>query len=331
MLKVILYTQIDDPNLIEIKEYLIALKDQYPHRLFIIDISQDPGLTAEFGPKAPLLDIGLYRLIWPFSHTEIEMACRKAADRLKKAQSTDDTAVIDRMTNPPYMTKSDRFSLWVSKNYLKFLNSLTFLYVFLAFLAPIFMKLGWEGTGTSIYKFYRPFCHQLAYRSFFLFGEQPYYPRELTGMETVKFYEEVTGNNPYDLNSARELLGDEYLGYKLALCQRDIAIYVSIFLFGMLFMLCGRKIKPLPWYLWLIIGLGPIGLDGFSQLLSQSGFALFNWLPIRESTPLLRALTGSLFGLATAWFGFPYLEESVQENRYKMQVKKAVTNQLSRQ
>jgi hypothetical protein len=57
-------------------------------------------------------------------------------------------------------------------------------------------------------------------------------------------------------------------------------------------------------------------LDGFSQLLSQ-----FNWtwfaavIPYRESTPLLRSLTGAFFGLATAWFAYPNIEESMSETR----------------
>jgi hypothetical protein len=36
-----------------------------------------------------------------------------------------------------------------------------------------------------------------------------------------------------------------------------------------------------------------------------------------------------LFGLATAWFGFPYLEESVIENRREMQLKHSITAQIN--
>ena len=100
-------------------------------------------------------------------------------------------------------------------------------------------------------------------------------------------------------------------------------------LFGLIYGLTGRKIKPLPWLLWILIGLGPIGLDGFSQLLSQTGWGIFSWLPLRESTPFLRALTGACFGLATAWFGYPYIEESVQENRRDMELKYAVFEQIT--
>jgi hypothetical protein len=60
----------------------------------------------------------------------------------------------------------------------------------------------------------------------------------------------------------------------------------------------------------------PIGLDGFSQLFSQMNWAwLSSILPYRESTPLLRVLTGGLFGFTTAWFAYPYMEESMAETR----------------
>jgi len=192
----------------------------------------------------------------------------------------------------------------------------------------VFMKLDWQAPAKVIYKVYSPLCHQLAFRSFFLFGEQFYYPRELAGVEGIVTYGEATGLNEYDTNAARAFLGNEAMGYKMALCERDIAIYLAMLLFGVVFSMTGRKIKPLPWFLWLLIGLGPIGLDGFSQLLSQTGLGIFSWLPLRESTPLLRTLTGALFGLATAWFGFPYLEESVLENRRDMHLKQAIVKQI---
>jgi hypothetical protein len=40
----------------------------------------------------------------------------------------------------------------------------------LPFLAPVFMKLGWDFPGRAIYFLYGLMCHQMAQRSFFLFG-----------------------------------------------------------------------------------------------------------------------------------------------------------------
>jgi uncharacterized membrane protein len=87
-------------------------------------------------------------------------------------------------------------------------------------------------------------------------------------------------------------------------------------LFGIVYSLTKRRIKPLHWILWVLIGMGPIGLDGFSQLFSQMNWSfLATILPYRESTPFLRVLTGLLFGFTTAWFAYPYMEESFNETR----------------
>jgi uncharacterized membrane protein len=329
MIQASLFIRSDDSHLPHLQRILFDLQSEHPHHLQIIDITKDPILTAEFEEKAPVLDIGIFRLIGTFDKDEIRYAFSRAEDRLKEAQAKGNEVMVRRITQPVQMTKADKFSRWFSKHYMVLLNGFTFLYLFLAILAPTFMTIGWQKPAKVMYKVYSPLCHQLAFRSFFLYGEQPYYPRELAGVEGIITYGEASGLNENDIQSARNFLGNPVMGYKMALCQRDMAIYGAIFIFGVVFSLTGKKIKPLPWYLWILIGLGPIGLDGFSQLLSQTGLTIFNWLPLRESTPFLRAMTGSFFGLATAWFGFPYLEESVKENRREMQLKNAIVEQIS--
>jgi len=329
MIQATLFISKDHPDYDEILSDLTSLQAEYPHQLNIIEINQDPILKDEFADRAPVLDVGVFRLIKSFGQEDLRFAFRKAEERLQEAHANGNEVLVKRITEPLRMTGADRFSRWFSQHYMVLVNFFTFLYVFLAFLAPTFMEVGWQAPAKTIYKVYSPLCHQLAFRSFFIYGKQPYYPRELAGVEGVITYGEATGYDEFDLVTARNFLGNDAMGYKLALCERDIAIYGAILLFGIVFSLTGKKIKPLPWYLWLLIGLGPIGLDGFSQLLSQTGLGIFSWLPLRESTPLLRSLTGALFGLATAWFGFPYLEESVQENRREMQLKHAIVKQIS--
>jgi len=180
---------------------------------------------------------------------------------------------------------------------------------------------------------YKPLCHQFAFRSFFLFGEQPYYPLAEANVANTKTFEEVSGitnlDDPYSTSrfEARNYIGNENVGYKVALCERDVAIYLAILGFGIVFGLTGRKVKTLHWLAWILLGIAPIGLDGFSQLLSQ-----FEWdwlsaiIPYRESTPFLRALTGALFGLFTAWFAYPNIEESMNETRQYYIKKFAVNN-----
>ena len=196
------------------------------------------------------------------------------------------------------------------------------LYVGLPILAPVLMKAGAPLPAKVIYTIYKPLCHQFGFRSFFLFGEQPYYPLKEAGIDGVITFEQATGftdvDNPVSPSrlQARQFTGDETLGYKMALCERDMAIYGGIFLFGIVYSLTNRRIKPLHWILWILIGMGPIGLDGFSQLFSQMEWPwLASILPYRESTPFLRVLTGGLFGLATAWFAYPYMEESMSDTR----------------
>ncbi len=210
---------------------------------------------------------------------------------------------------------SNKIGNWLKHHYLALINAVLAIYIILPLMAPVLMKIGQTKAADVIYRFYSPLCHQLAYRSFFLFGEQAVYPRELAGLEGMKTYEEATGFDGDDNLTAMAFRGNEQLGYKTALCQRDLAIYSSLLLFGLVFALTGRKIKPLPWLAWIILALGPMGLDGLSQLVSQMNIPAFGGFTMRESTPLLRILTGAMFGWFTAWFGLPSIDEMINEKK----------------
>lgn len=210
---------------------------------------------------------------------------------------------------------SNKMGPWIKRHYLALINIALAIYAFLPMMAPVLMKTGQTNAADVVYKLYKPLCHQLAYRSFFLFGEQVVYPCELAGILDLKSYEEVTGFDSQDQLAAIAFRGNEQLGYKIALCQRDLAIYLSLLLFGLIFSITGRKLKPLPWLAWIILALVPIGLDGFSQLISQMEIQSLGWLSIRESTPLLRVLSGAMCGWFTAWFGLPSIEEMMNEKK----------------
>jgi len=188
------------------------------------------------------------------------------------------------------------------------------------------MELGARGPARVLYLLYSPLCHQLAYRSWFLFGEQSYYPRELADPEGILSYSQATGYEELDVLQAKRFLGDDLIGYKVALCQRDIAIYAGILLLGLLFSIGRHRLRSLPWYVWLVVGITPLGIDGASQLPSLLSF-MPDWLPLRESTPLLRTITGALFGITTAWYGYPLVEESVQDSRRLLLQKRAILEQ----
>ena len=166
------------------------------------------------------------------------------------------------------------------------------------------MKNGNTGVGTLIYKYYSILCHQMPQRSFFLFGKQHWYPLNVSADSDQLSFEEVAGFEP-GFSSGRAFYGTPEMGYKMAICQRDVAIYASMALFCLLFAVTGKRIPRPHWIFPLIIGVIPITLDGCSQLL---GNALPQIIPFRESTPVLRTLTGGLFGFCLCWYLFPWLE-----------------------
>jgi uncharacterized membrane protein len=211
----------------------------------------------------------------------------------------------------------DRAILSLARHWLLFLNLVIFLYVGLPFAAPMLMQAGATGPARVIYGLYGGLCHQLGYRSFFLFGERAAYPRAI-----FEEYSGIDPDGPDGLFASRAFVGNERMGWKVASCERDVAIYGVLLLFGLVYAIPAvqARLRPLPWLVYGLIGILPIALDGFSQLFSQLppelnlyGFHPFAWLPYRESTPFLRTLTGGLFGLANGWLAFPYIRLSAAE------------------
>lgn len=245
-----------------------------------------------------------------------------------------------------------RINLWMLKfarNWLKFVLVILAVYITMPWVAPTFKKLGFDSAANAIYTFYSPFCHQFAFRSIFLYGDQPFYPRgaaetpykpfESYAVQSESFIHEYQywytyyrqGDNPAPPTidvlqefsvaqqiAARHFLGDNTMGYKTTLCARDIAIYTMIFIGGLIYWKFRWRIRPLPFLLYIFVGLGPIGLDGFSQLLS---YPPFNFWDVRETEPIFRLMTGGLFGLMSAWLGFPYIERSMQDTIDQIELK----------
>jgi uncharacterized membrane protein len=210
---------------------------------------------------------------------------------------------------------ADRFVFWLSKHWLVIFNALAFLYVGLPVLAPILMHFGAVGPAAIIHNLYKPLCHQLPQRSFFLFGPQLAYTLpELLGQVGVGVIA-----NPW----SGDFGGNEAVGYKIALCQRDVAIYGMIFFSGLLYGLLRRRwnVRPLPWWAYLGFGLAPMAVDGGYQWVSNAVKILFPAVSISiyESSPLMRAITGALFGLATVWLAYPYVQEAMDEFRETLQ------------
>lgn len=322
MLTVTLYTKKDCSLCDQAKADLKSLEEKNPHRLVEVDIESDPALVKAYGDQVPVIEAGPYRLNAPFDKQKLMMTLSAAIDRRGQLDKLGREDHYDRVQRGGQISTPDRVMFWISKHYLALLNLAMLFYFGLPVLAPVLMDVGATGPANVIYTIYKPLCHQFGFRSFFLFGEQAYYPLAEAHVSGVINFEQATGfvgaHDPsgYARLEARQFTGNATLGYKMALCERDMAIYSAIFLFGIIYAMTGRKIKPLHWMLWILIGMGPIGLDGFSQLFSQMEWSwLSPILPYRESIPLLRVLTGALFGFATAWFAYPAIEESMAETR----------------
>lgn len=322
MLNVTLYTRIDCYLCEQTKADLESLQEKIPHRLVEVDIDSDPVLQQAYLVEIPVVEVGPYKLSAPISRQQLEMTLGAANDRRTQLETIGHESYKARVKRGQQISAADRIVFWISRHYLALLNIIIFLYVGLPVLAPVLMKAGAVVPAKMIYTVYKPLCHQFGFRSFFLFGEQAFYPLVEAGIDSVVDFEtasgihDLHGANGYARLEAREYIGNETVGYKMALCERDIAIYGSILIFGLLFSVTRRRLPRLHWLLWIILALGPVGLDGFSQLFSQ-----FEWtwlqtiLPYRESTPFLRVLTGGMFGFFTTWFAYPNIEESMQETR----------------
>lgn len=200
------------------------------------------------------------------------------------------------------------------------ISLLIVLYVGLPWLAPLFMKLGWESAGKAIYLLYTPLCHQLPQRSFFLFGSSSMY-----SLQEIQTAWQNT-NNPLVL---RQFVGDPVMGWKVAWSDRMVFMYTTILLWGILFWLLRKRIKPLPWW-GLLVFLLPMVVDGSTHLISDFtagiglGFRYDNaWLVSLTNNTFpatfyagdglgsfnswMRLITGLLFSLGFVWTVYPRL------------------------
>ena len=188
---------------------------------------------------------------------------------------------------------ADKVIFQLAKHWLALANLFWGLYVILPLLAPVFMNAGWTTPAKVIYTVYRPACHQRPERSYFIGGPQAVYtPEELAaaGVDVSPFSRDI---------------GNETVGWKVAFCERDVAIYGSIFVAGLAYGLIRRRLGKwkMPFRFFLIF-LVPMGIDGILQLFG-----------VYESTWVLRTITGVFFGVGAVLFAYPYLAEGFADVR----------------
>jgi uncharacterized membrane protein len=188
---------------------------------------------------------------------------------------------------------ADKAIFKLAKHWLALANLIWGLYVGLPLLAPVLMDIGWTFPAKAIYTLYRPACHQRPERSYFYGGPSVVYSVEeldAAGVDTDPF---------------ARAIGNEQVGWKVAFCERDVAIYGSIFLTGIAYALLRKRLGAKPMRLrYFLLFLVPMAVDGVLQLFG-----------VYESTWVMRTVTGALFGIGAVLFAYPYVEEGFADVR----------------
>lgn len=234
---------------------------------------------------------------------------------------------INRVETRP--RKNQTFGNWIAQHWLEGFLIIYGVWVWLPFLSPVFMNLGWSGPGKALYLIYSFFCHQLPERSIFLFGEKPMY----TLADIQAAWQQTI--NPLAL---RKFIGNETMGWKIAWSDRMISFYTSIWFFALIWRWVRAKIRPLS--LWgFVLFLLPIGVDGGSHMISDlagigQGFRDSNlWLAALTNNSLpalfyagdalgsfnswMRISTGLLAGFGIVWYTLPVIFQA-DDLRQKM-------------
>lgn len=121
----------------------------------------------------------------------------------------------------------------------EFITILLVIYAFLPVLSPILFSLDAYFSARLIQNVYQKFCHQRVERSLFLFGEETVAGKSAIGrfytieeLKNAGAIPEVNPNAPFF--SVRETYygypywGNDEVGYKVAFCVRDMALYSAM-------------------------------------------------------------------------------------------------------
>lgn len=197
----------------------------------------------------------------------------------------------------------------------------------LPFLAPVFMRLGWETPGRAIYFAYSFLCHQMAQRSFFLFGPKLFQMYNIADLPV-----KVSGLNQLgQVLALRNFIGNDQLGWKVAWSDRMVSMYTAPLLVAIVFAFLRRRgpVKPLSLWAFVLL-LIPMAVDGGAHWVSDlagigQGFRDSNlWLAtltnhalpasfyagdaLGSFNSLMRLFSGLTFGIAVGGLLYPYID-----------------------
>ena len=155
--------------------------------------------------------------------------------------------------------------------------------------APFLAASGNSGAASAVYGGFSPFCHQLPERSLCLITAPD--GSQSMGDCIVNW----SGTEKLDRYTYSDSRG---IARELAVDARDNTIYLMMFVGGLIYPFVRKKIDddttPPIWL--LALALIPIAIDGGTQ-----------YIGLRESTNLLRLITGAIAGIAVPFFAIPLL------------------------
>ena len=177
------------------------------------------------------------------------------------------------------------------------LQSFFTIYLLIAIFVPFLYKAGVTQTAESISSFYGHLCHQRIERSIFILGEESVFSiRTIDEFNDIGY---ITSTGHEGEIFAHDYNGDEEIGYKVALCVRDLGIYLSALFFGWWYLLRYRKDPKFKdgfsMQLILILMLPMIIDVGFQ--IGTRAVGLDRWiLDLYYTSISKRIITGLLFG-----------------------------------
>ena len=200
----------------------------------------------------------------------------------------------------------------------------------LPFLAPVFMHIGWDGPGRVIYFIYSFLCHQMAQRSFFLFGPGGFQMYNIS--ELPVSLADLSG--AARIFALRGFIGNAQMGWKVAWSDRMVYMYTTPLLIALVFPILRYYglAKPLPMWAFVVLLL-PMAIDGGTHWISDFagvglGFRYSNlWLAALTNhalpasfyagdafgsfNSLMRLFSGLTFGIAVGGLLYPYVDLSL--------------------
>ncbi len=214
----ILYYRKSDFEIESLQTNIAGICNRLKLELAAIDVEKIENLDENHSTITPSLKVGPYYLKYPFTLTDVEIAVNAFVSKNE----------IETKKNIRGIKQKNTIGLFLANYYPMLIAVLILLFVGGSIFAPVLASSGKSKAANGLYSFYSVFCHQLAFRSFFIFGEQAVYPRELADIKNLLTYEEQFRDPLLDIEKARGTIGNIESGYKIAICERDLAIYSSL-------------------------------------------------------------------------------------------------------